>query len=94
MKSTLAITVYLLLAVVWLSCDKKPGDDTVGMSTANGKIDFNFQVKPILSDKCFACHGPDAKKRQADFRLDGPQMPGAVAGLAVLAAASSSLARA
>ena len=34
------------------------------------KIDFNYHVKPILSDKCFACHGPDVKKRQADLRLD------------------------
>ena len=37
---------------------------------ARGKIDFNYHVKPILSDKCFACHGPDVKKRQAEFRLD------------------------
>ncbi|CAN5834960.1 DUF1553 domain-containing protein [soil metagenome] len=34
------------------------------------KIDFNFHVKPILSDRCFACHGPDANKREADLRLD------------------------
>ena len=33
-------------------------------------IDFNFHVKPILSDKCFACHGPDAANRQTDLRLD------------------------
>ena len=34
------------------------------------KVDFNFQVKPILSDKCFACHGPDLESLQADLRLD------------------------
>ena len=34
------------------------------------KVDFNFDVKPILSDKCYACHGPDDKARKADLRLD------------------------
>ena len=34
------------------------------------KIDYNFHVKPILSDKCFACHGPDAGNRKANLRLD------------------------
>ncbi|MEM9144220.1 MAG: DUF1549 domain-containing protein, partial [Bacteroidota bacterium] len=34
------------------------------------KIDFNFHVKPILSDRCFACHGPDEASRQAELRLD------------------------
>ncbi|MTB51567.1 DUF1553 domain-containing protein [Lewinella sp. W8] len=34
------------------------------------KIDYNFHVKPILSDRCFACHGPDAQNQQADLRLD------------------------
>ena len=33
-------------------------------------IDFNYHVKPILSDKCFACHGPDETKQQAGLRLD------------------------
>ncbi len=35
-------------------------------------IRYNFHVRPILSDKCFACHGPDVKKRQGGFRLDIP----------------------
>ncbi len=34
------------------------------------EIDFNFHVKPILSDRCFACHGPDANKREGNLRLD------------------------
>ncbi len=34
------------------------------------RVDFNFQVKPILSDRCYHCHGPDQRNRQADLRLD------------------------
>ena len=34
------------------------------------QVSYNFQVRPILSDKCFNCHGPDANKRQAGLRLD------------------------
>ncbi|WP_202795947.1 PSD1 and planctomycete cytochrome C domain-containing protein [Maribacter sp. HTCC2170] len=33
-------------------------------------VDYNFHVKPILSDKCYTCHGPDANKRKAGLRLD------------------------
>ncbi len=33
-------------------------------------IDYNFHVKPIISDRCYACHGPDKKTRKAGLRLD------------------------
>ncbi len=33
-------------------------------------VDYNFHIKPILSDNCYACHGPDANKREAGLRLD------------------------
>jgi len=39
-------------------------------AVAEEKVDFNQQVMPILSDKCFHCHGPDKEHREADLRLD------------------------
>lgn len=47
---------------------------SLGMLTATAsaadKVRFNEQIRPLLSDRCFACHGPDNKRREADLRLD------------------------
>ena len=41
-----------------------------GDSPAAARIDFNRDIRPILSENCYACHGPDKAKRKAGLRLD------------------------
>lgn len=47
-----------------------PDDVKAAMESLPDKLDYNIHVKRILSDKCFSCHGPDAKKQKGDLRLD------------------------
>ena len=43
--------------------------DALGQDTASGP-DFASQIKPILANHCWSCHGPDEQSRKADLRLD------------------------
>jgi len=65
-------TFYILSSLLLMGCDKVqlPPDVETAMENTPEKLDYNIDVKPILSDKCFSCHGPDAKKQKADLRLD------------------------
>ena len=70
-----SLTLNLWICLLFLSlygCDRVaiPNDVKDQIDLLPSKIDYNFQVKKILSDKCFSCHGPDAKKQKASLRLD------------------------
>lgn len=74
-KNNAALSVSLTAALLgglafWLSQCSAP---STGNALARGDIDYNFHVRPILSDKCFKCHGPDEAKREAGLRLDTPE---------------------
>lgn len=66
--------IYLfLLFIVFTSCKQKGEYAAIPSKKIPEVVDYNFDVRPILSDKCFACHGPDVNKRAEDLRLDTPE---------------------
>jgi hypothetical protein len=61
-----ARAVLVLLAITAAACGV-PGPNVPDLPD---RVDFALHVKPILSDRCFKCHGPDAAAQKSDLRLD------------------------
>ena len=64
------LTLILSLILIIGCRPSLPDDIKFAYQDLPEKVDFNFHIKPILSDRCYKCHGPDDNARQADFRLD------------------------
>ena len=47
-----------------------PALTLVAASAGDDPVSFGQEVRPLLADRCFPCHGPDAATREADLRLD------------------------
>ena len=60
-------TVVLLGIVIAMVCLRSPHPSS---AARDRKIDFNREIRPILADKCLACHGPDATNLGIKLRLD------------------------
>jgi hypothetical protein len=69
----LFVGLAAFVSLTW-SCEKK-----LSTASSTDSIDYNIHIRPILSDRCFKCHGPDANQRKAHLRLDTQE--GALAAL-------------
>lgn len=72
----------LLLVSALSACQKEESNDLMlmGKEKIPELIDFNFHVKPILSDRCFKCHGPDPQTREAGLALHQKELAFAALG--------------
>lgn len=60
---------FAIVLLAGIGCD--PVEEGIALQERfPDKVSYNFHIRPILSDNCFACHGPDANKREAGLRLD------------------------
>lgn len=67
----LKISFWMFAVISLIGCKKKlPEYVAIPYSELPEVIDYNIHVKPILSDKCYLCHGPDEGTRKAGMRFD------------------------
>jgi hypothetical protein len=75
-RSTIPSVVLLTLVAAVLLVDRPPAPVSAEPSSLpvekgkSGKLQYNRDVRPILAENCFACHGPDSAARKAGLRLD------------------------
>ncbi|MEO9854035.1 MAG: DUF1553 domain-containing protein [Reichenbachiella sp.] len=73
-KKTWVISGLVAISIGLHSCSTTPPSIAIsGNNELPDVVDFNFHIKPILSDRCFACHGPDKGSRLSGLRLDTPE---------------------
>lgn len=66
-KITIALALLFVITLVGFLFIKSNNNNNNSLPET---VSYNFHIRPILSDKCFKCHGPDANKREAQLRLD------------------------
>ena len=83
-KTFLFIISFVTATCCWVSCNQSNNEQDQRLP---GTVSYDYDIRPILSDKCFKCHGPDVSKQEAGLRLDYakyayaplPEMKGAFA---------------
>src|SRR5262247_2197528 len=70
----LLLAVGLLLTTPVAPAQQPPRPGGGNAAAPAGKIEYNRDIRPILAENCFACHGPDSAARKANLRLDKRDM--------------------
>jgi hypothetical protein len=75
MKKGVYLLFFICVGIILCGVDacKQSAGNQQAEEVMPDTVSYNFNIRPILSDKCFKCHGPDANKREAGLRLDLPE---------------------